>query len=710
MQYFTDRDLRGWKVEIKLAENALEDFRNQCKDNVAKFYRPATDTSTDDIIPSKWSEPAMVTRFVRSKLSKLYLQEPEFTLNPEQELYVGADGQGRNPDDDARVLAAGLNHFYRVTNQAEEDKKVIVECLLSGIGLKLHGYHTSFVYGPRLDETQWDFGYAIGSVKPKHFHAVAIGPEGKGKSSTDEKHSHRVTNGLIQDSNGHTHEFEPAADAEARAVIISLFRNMEFGDAPWEYDQFISKQSPWGKHLPTNRAGWDPRGTQPSEWNYFFFWERRQLADVKKFPLFKNTADLHSGGYYVGTDADAIETLEGQQPTNMPDDIEYDVDTFNSDYLRHIKLYTVYIRRDIVTQTRRAERNDKILVFAEGHDQPLFYGDNPYAVDGYPLAVCKWLPAPGKFTTISDVTAWQDVFEDFCHFRRVALEKVDRNKRIYAILEPKDQKGSVAAKFAGAKDGECIPIESPVSDDIKKIVQVFDEPNIPTDIWAQADRLRQEIREISGESETQQGQPLSKRTTATEVMKFSTAAEQILGMEQSSVLKFIKRSGEIFVSHLAQFYTGRTMVEIVNSLGEVQRLPFTEREARTRCRLDVVPESTVPMDRQFRRWELKDLMQTIGSIPPLAQMLGERGWMEFMKLLMETYRLPTIGKILRPPDVGMFAQMQQGAAGTEGLPLNMIGAGAGEGGPLAGQSEPRLQGALSAAPTEGHISGQGARY
>jgi hypothetical protein len=707
MQYFTERDLRGWKVEIKLAENALEEFRKQCKDNVAKFRRPNTDTSTDmeNITPSKWSEPAMVTRFVRSKLSKLYLQEPEFTLNPEQQMYVGADGQGRNPDDDARVLAAGLNHFYRVTNQAEEDKKVIVECLLSGIGLKLHGYHTSFVYGPRLDETQWEFGYAIGSAK--HYHAVAIGPDGKGKSSTDEKHSHRVTNGVIQDSKGHVHEFEPAADTEARAIIISLFRNMEFGDAPWEYDQFISKQSPWGKHLPTNRALWDPRGTQPSEWSYFAFWEYRQLADVKKFPLFKNTADLHAGGYYLATDSGAIETLEGQQPTNMPGDIDYDVDTFNSDYLRHIKIYTVYIKRDIVTQTRRAERNDKILVFAEGHDDPLFYGDNPYAVDGYPLAVCKWLPDPGKFTTISDVTAWQDLFDDYCHFRRVGLEKVDKNKRLYAILEPKDQKKSVAEKFAGAVDNECIPITSPVSDDIKKIVQLFPEAPIPAEIWNQEDRIRQEIREISGESETQQGQPLSTRTTATEVMKFSTAAEQLLGMEQASVLKFIKRSGEIFVSHLAQFYTGRTMVEIVNSLGDVQRLPFTEREARTRCRLDVVPESTVPMDRQFRRWELKDLMTTIASIPPLAQMLGQPGWMEFMKLLMETYRLPSIGKILSPPDVSMFAQMQQGAAGTEGQ--NMIGAGSSEAGPLAGQIEPRTQGALSAAPAQGQISGQAGR-
>jgi hypothetical protein len=321
--------------------------------------------------------------------------------------------------------------------------------------------------------------------------------------------------------------------------------------------------------------------------------------------------------------------------------------------------------------------------------------------------VCKWLPDPGKFTTISDVTAWQDLFDDYCHFRRVGLEKVDKNKRLYAILEPKDQKKSVAEKFAGAVDNECIPITSPVSDDIKKIVQLFPEAPIPAEIWNQEDRIRQEIREISGESETQQGQPLSTRTTATEVMKFSTAAEQLLGMEQASVLKFIKRSGEIFVSHLAQFYTGRTMVEIVNSLGDVQRLPFTEREARTRCRLDVVPESTVPMDRQFRRWELKDLMTTIAGIPPLAQMLGQPGWMEFMKLLMETYRLPSIGKILSPPDVSMFAQMQQGAAGTEGQ--NMIGAGSSEAGPLAGQIEPRTQGALSAAPAQGQISGQAGR-
>ena len=191
-------------------------------------------------------------------------------------------------------------------------------------------------------------------------------------------------------------------------------------------------------------------------------------------------------------------------------------------------------------------------------------------------------------------------------------------------------------------------------------------------------------------------------------------------MEQAAVLKFVKRSGEIFVSHLAQFYSGRTMVEIVNSLGETQRLTFTQREAQTRCRLDVVPESTVPMDRQFRRWELKDLMQTIGGIPPLAQMLGERGWLEFLRLLMETYRLSTIGKILRPPDMAMFAQQQQGganaqagatqgAAGIAGILAQMTGAGSGEAGSSAGQVEPRMQGALSAAPTPGHIGGQAGR-
>ena len=81
--------------------------------------------------------------------------------------------------------------------------------------------------------------------------------------------------------------------------------------------------------------------------------------------------------------------------------------------------------------------------------------------------------------------------------------------------------------------------------------------------------------------------------------------------------------------------------------------------------------------------------------------------MEFLRLLMQTYRLPTIGKVLRPQEMAMFAQMQpgQGAAAAGGSPLNILQAGQGEAGSLAGQIEPRIQGIGSAAPTPGHIAG-----
>jgi hypothetical protein len=721
MPNMNDRDLLGWKTEIRLAENSLEKFRKMCMENRKAFFAPNDPTepafgNLANSDPNSWSEPALVTRFLQTKLANLYLQEPEFTLNPEQALYASVDGNVRDGEEMARTFGAGVNHFYKVTDQAVEDTDVIADCILMGLGFKLHGYHTSFVFSPKLDEQQWSFGYAIGETG--HYHAVSFDPNGRGKTTLDKGHSHRVVGSQIQPERAegqrkeHDHVFSPVASAAERSLIISLFESLNFTDAPWEYDQFIQRQSPWAKRMSPIRAIPDPRGRRESEWSYFAYDEYRQLKDVQNFPLFKNTDGLESkeffkGGGYEPNDIDDIETTDKPR---FGDTVKGEEET-ETEYLRYVKLYYVFIKRDIVN-AGKSERNDKILVFVKGHPKPLYYDDNPYAFDGYPISIMKWLPSPSSFVTISDVSMWRDVFQDYLHFRRIILRQIDRMKRIYAVLEsPLEGKQNMAAKITSAVDGEAVSLPGPL-DDIRKVVQVLDDPPINPNLWQIKAELRQDIREIAGVNENTSGGPLSSRRTATEIMNFEQSRKQLLGIEQAAVMRYLKRSGEIFLSLLQQFYTGSTMVPILTGNGQQQMVPFTREEARTRCRLDVVPESMVPMDRQFRRWELTNLMQMIAQNPMLAQMIPPEGWVAFMKQMLDTYRVPLIGKIM-PPNPAMMQGQQGGQGGggaspmpgIEGILGNITGQGQGEGGPIAGNVEPFRQGIETRAPTPGHISG-----
>ena len=730
MPNMTVKDLRGWKVETHLARESLRSFHETCRANVRRFYDPDEEgyVVDDDFVasmPSEWSTPALVTRYIQTKLANLYLQEPEFSLIADQPMYSREDGTVRDPETDARILQAGLNHFYKTTNQAEEDAHVIVDCLLCGIGMKLHGYHTSFVYHERLDPANWQFGYAIGGGGKSHFHVVAIGVKGKGRTSTDSGHRHSIVGGEIEPARAegqkkeHTHIFQPVLSPIEQQPIIQAFRQLEFGDRPWEYDQHIQKQSPWGKELFVTQALWDPRAKRMSGMNWFGYWEWRQLADIKSFPLFKEAArGLESDFSYKGYGRPA-ETHEGL--TTRKPDLPFEPGQYNADYLKYVKVYTLYIKRDIVN-SGKPERNDKVLVYVEGYDKPLCYIDNPFDLDGYPVALLKWLPAPNRFTTIADVSLWQDVFDDYCHFRRILLKKADKLKRHYFCMENAvEGKKSIADIIANAQDGEAISLNPAAGNRVSDLVHVFDEPPLPTDLWNMQGQLRQEIRELGGESEISGGTPLTGgKKTATEIMKFEEARGKLLGIEQASVLNYLKRSGEITLSNLQQFYSGQTMVEIITSMGEKQLLPFTRHEAMTRCRLDVVPESMAPMDKQFRRWELTNLLQIIMQAPHLMQMINKEGWVLFMKGLFESYRLPIIGRMLNPPDPQMMAQMMmQGQQGGKGLmPTgggmdailgNVTGQGAGEGGFGAGQTEPMTQGVEMAAPMGGHVSGQGAR-
>lgn len=724
MPTMTERDVRGWKMELQLAKRSLKNFHEQCKANVSRFFDPQDSDlkihkQAKAENPGEWSEPALVTRYIQTKLAHLYLNEPEFSLNPAEPMYASEDG-GRDPEVMARIFTAGLNYFYRSTDQAGEDSDVITHCLLSGIGMKLHGYHTSFVHEPRLDESQWEFGYAIGSKT--HFHVVAIGPDGKGQTTKDDGHLHKVVRGMFMPGRAtgqkkeHDHVFDLAPSREEQEVIISLFRHLEFGDSPWEYDERVRKQSPWGKALWILRALWDPRGKKQAEWDWFEYDEWRQLEDVKNFPLFKNTDELQTAYHYLGTghhageliDIDDKNTGEAPRP-DWKDDEEGD---YNSGYLKHIRLRYLFIKRDIV-RPGHANRNNKILVFADGFDKPLYYDDNPFDLVGYPIAILKWLPAPNTFQTISDVTVWQDVFEDYLHFRRCILRKTDRMKDVIFVNEGllPDEKSDLTERYASAEDGELITFNAPNVTDIRQVIMpVVNRPVDPDLYRAKAD-TRQEMRELSGESEIGMGQPMSKRTTATEIMKFEESRAKLLSIEQAGITKYAKRSGEIYVSFLQQFFTGRVMVEIVNSLGEREIRPFTRHEAQTRCRLDVVAESTVPMDKQFRRWELTNLLQQIAQFPFLVRLIQQEGWIEYLKQLFETYRLPLVGKILRPIDPAVWAgsvDQFQGAGGQQ-PGLGGMATGGEEAGALAGNREPFTQGIETRAPMPGHISGQGAR-
>jgi len=252
---------------------------------------------------------------------------------------------------------------------------------------------------------------------------------------------------------------------------------------------------------------------------------------------------------------------------------------------------------------------------------------------------------------------------------------------------------------------------------VRDLVAVFDEPPIPQDFWNMKEDLKREMDDLAGQNEIARGGPISgSKTTATEVMKFEEARGQLLGMEQASIMRYLRRSGQIYVSMLQQFYSGRTMVEIVGDMGEKEMVPFTRREAMTRCRLEVVPESMVPMDKQYRRFELMNLLQIITQIPPFAEMLGPEGWRALARALFDAHRLSTITNLLRAPSEATIMQMlQQQGAGQQLLPTtgpeavlgNVTGEGRGEGGTAAGNIEPMTQGAETLMATPGHIAGRG---
>jgi len=358
----------------------------------------------------------------------------------------------------------------------------------------------------------------------------------------------------------------------------------------YSYHELVKPDQPWVLRV-SPKDFVVPVGTKnigEAPWCAFKFVKR--LDEVKLSPVYSNTKELRPNAT-LRIDGEGLETpTEYRQTGGQPDD----------DY---VECWEIWDKRD-----------GTIRVVADGHDKFLRNEEHDLEMTGLPVEILQFNPDGDDFWGISHVDAIAPQVAEYCETRTQEMwhRKINNLKIILdkSMLPPEE----VAKIEAGTIGGIVLSNGDPT-----KAAHAFTSA-ISRDFFKNAEDIFADLKVIIGYNRNQGGEFEQSRRTAEEI-KTVRSNNQLRDDELRDIIADLL--ADLFQNKihplLFQNWTDMRFVEITSLQANAPWIPFTGPKIRGQYDVTVVPDSTLPLNKQQEKEQAIACFQMFKGDPLIRQ-------------------------------------------------------------------------------------------
>ncbi len=342
------------------------------------------------------------------------------------------------------------------------------------------------------------------------------------------------------------------------------------------YYEYIKKDQPYVKRisplrfLTDSRAEMNPVSESEFVAKEFF----RAEEDVKADPRYKNTKDLDA----ANTTTDREKDRYGEEVT---------------------KLVEIHDRK-----------NMKLIVMAEGYDQPLLEEDHPYedVLEGHNFEWLQFNHVPDKQFGISPISLIEDQQYELNRTRTQMFNhrrRISNRRYIYDEGAIRDRE---IAKLEDSEGGAMVPVGN--IDRIKPL----DDARLSFDVPLIESVIKQDIRELTGLPASQYGVVDNKPRSATEVSMVGSAMMNRTDDNLILVEEDTRNTARKMLQCIQAFMDKEKAIKIIGPKGAFWH-KGSKDDIQGEYGTVIDPGSTTKDSEPIRRKQAVDLLNILAQIP-----------------------------------------------------------------------------------------------
>lgn len=376
-------------------------------------------------------------------------------------------------------------------------------------------------------------------------------------------------------------------------------------DGEVNYNDYVREESPWMRRVAPKRFVWDPDSPEydldTARWAAeIFLMPKPDVLASRKYnedEQGKKIINKLKSGTLEATDYSGWRAAVAGSQDDLTDEHEEDPAS---------TLYVIYDVWD--------KKFGMHWQFLAGVDEgPIFEEPWPYPyLDGFPFIM-------GSFIELNDQHFGKGLMmevEDQQHeLNRIRTSQFQHRRRMGRRLYTATQaiEPSELLKLKGGKDGDVVRVPN------QGALAVLQDAPLPADTFRVEDIIKEDIRELTGQSAMMAGHSLPSRTSAAEIKERQTYAGMKLEDRVNAVDDFILRAAMQILQHMKANMKKSKVVRIAGPLGnEWEELTADDIKAEVDIKLvsTTTPKGLPEMERQ----QATNLFQIIlSNYPTLVQ-------------------------------------------------------------------------------------------
>lgn len=415
--------------------------------------------------------------------------------------------------------------------------------------------------------------------------------------------------------------------------------------------EFVESEDFFGYRVPVENITFNPDSQDPPydcRWIAHEVW--MPIEEARENKSFEHTEDLMSAR--PNPEENQLETTIAQEVNRGDPDVD------------KCKLYEIWDKK---TQT--------VFIVSPGVQ---FYIQKPkkwpYKLKGFPFSFLRFNDDPNNPYGIPDCYMFESQVLELLKIRATEIDHLKRFNRQLLVAEGHISNDAMAL-FTAAVTGAVIPVRTD-SRPLSEIVMPVQYPQLPGDIYAVEDRIKQDMTKISGQSDIDQGAPQKTGTrTAGELQELQASGNKRRSEKVDVLEDFITDVANNYVSLLQQladvpYYvrvSGEDPQAVIEGLetrasasmdGATtgnRGFTFTKDDIQGEFDYEIVPGSMAPLD-QAQQWQVLTTILELG--PKAGAMPGGPVMQATAQKLAELTDMPEIIMAMRK-EGELVAQMQQ---------------------------------------------------
>lgn len=311
----------------------------------------------------------------------------------------------------------------------------------------------------------------------------------------------------------------------------------------------------------------------------------------------------------------------------------------------------------------------KVYLVGDGiNDKFLNVKDWPEYLDEFPYQIYWDYAVPGKSRPMSAIAPWESQVLEEMFLLAQAVNHVKRWNRQLFIRQGTVDSNSLD-KFEKGNDGAVIEVGGQGT--LNENMKLTDFGQLPVDFYLLMDRVRAISRFVSGMPEIEQGGVTKTQTrTYRELVLVKQGAK---GRQDRKVARYedhLKNIARHMLAHFKANFDGEQIVKIMGNTQEdvikafgrnfdpnTGTLQFTVDEIQGEYDVDVVPGSTLPLDKEARLDILNEVLKNMAN----AINAGVKSpfVMELVSEILDEYDIPGLEKAWEMERQLMAVQQKQ---------------------------------------------------